>query len=177
MSTTYHTKEIEIAGEKITAEYFESSFNFRPIERTGLSQKFSNLWDTVTLPFWRLKYEIKNIYWDIRYGFQRMKKGYDYLDTISAYSKFIDRYTKILKAYKENMHGHPGRMTEEEWNNIIDKMIFHLYYMDEENVDEELSKDIPESWLPTLNTTYNIMEHHKNEFFKLFSEHFYDLWD
>ena len=172
MSTTYHTKEIEIAGEKITAKYFEPNGAFT-IE---CNRRF-NLWDNITLTFYRLKRKIRDVYWEIRYGFQRMFKGYDYVDTFDTFAKFIDRYTKILKVYKENMHGHPGRMTEEEWNGIIDKMLFHLYYMDEENVDEELQKDVPESWIVTCDTTYPILEHHKNEFFKLFSEHFYDLWD
>ena len=106
-----------------------------------------------------------------------MFKGYDYVDTFETFSKFIDRYSKILKEYKENLHGHPGYMAEEEWNAILDQMIFHLYYMDEDNVDKELYKDVPDNWIVTWDTTSDILEKHKNEFFKLFSEHFYDLWD
>jgi hypothetical protein len=173
MNTTYHKKEITIAGETITAEYFESSFNYSPTERN----KLSDLWDTITLPFYRLKRKIRDIYWEIRYGFQRMFKDYDNVDIFSMDSKFIERYYKILTDFKKSLHGHPGRMSEEEWNKILDQMIFHLYYMDEEHIDEELCKDVPESWIPTWNTSGEIMEKHKNEFFKLFSEHFYDLWD
>lgn len=170
---TYHKKEIEIAGEKITAEYFEGNEAFFQVEHN----KYINLWDNITLPFYRLKHKFKDIKWKIRYGFQRMKKGYDTLDVISTYSQFINRYTKVLTDLKNHLHSYPGRITEDEWISIIDKMLFHLYYMDENNVDEELSKDIPENWVPSLETSYQIMEHHKNEFFKLFSEHFYDLWD
>ena len=171
MNTIYYEKEVEIAGEKITAKYFEANSNYE------ISNKVSDSWLNITLPFYRLKRKIKDIYWEIRYGFQRMFKGYDYVDTFETYSKFIDRYTKILKDYKDNMHGHPGRFSEAEWNAIIDKILMHLYYMDEDNVDEELSKDVPESWIVTWDTSGPIMEKHKNEFFKLFSEYFYDLWD
>lgn len=172
MNTIYHQKKITIAGETITAEYFETNLDFK-IE----DNRLSNLWYIITLPFYRLKRKIRDIYWEIRYGFQRMFKGYDYVDTFGLCDKFIDRYYKILTEYKKNLHGHPVHMTEEEWNNIIDQMLFHLYYMDENHIDEELGKDVPDSWIPTWKTTGEIMEHHKNEFFRLFSEHFYNLWD
>lgn len=173
MNTIYHKKEIEIAGEIIEVEYFESNLNYSPTKRS----KLSNLWFNITLPFYRLKRKIKDIYWEIRYGFQRMFKGYDYVDTFELHSKFIDRYYKILTEYRNTMHGHPGYMNEHQWYAIIDQMLFHLYYMDEDHVDEDLCKDVPENWIPCWDTSATIMEHHKNEFFKLFSEHFYDLWD
>lgn len=172
MNTIYHKKQITIAGETIMAEYFETNWDFK-IE----DNRLSNLWYIITLPFYRLKRKIRDIYWEIRYGFQRMFKGYDYVDTFGLCDKFIDRYYKILTEYKKNLHGHPAHMTEEEWNNIIDQMLFHLYYMDEDHVDEELGKDVPNSWIPIWKTTGEIMEKHKTEFFKLFSEHFYNLWD
>ena len=56
-------------------------------------------------------------------------------------------------------------------------MILHLYWMDENNVIKELEKDVPENWSLSLKTTQEIMDKHKNEFFKLFSEYFYCLWD
>lgn len=174
MNTTYYIKEVEIAGEKIEAKYFEANFKAAEEEE---KYTLSDLWYDITLPFYRLKHKLKNIYWDIRYAFQRAHKGYDYLDVISTYSKFIDRYTKILTKYKENKHGYPACMPEEEWNKIIETMLFHLHYMDEDHVDEELQKDVPENWIVTCDTTYPIMEHHKEEFFKLFSKYFYNLWD
>lgn len=172
MSTTYHKKEITMAGETITAEYFETNWYYKAKRNC-----FSDLWFNITLPFYRLKRKTRETYWKIRKSIQRMKNGYDDVDRYCLYDGFIDRYTNVLKDYKKNMHGHLARFSEEEWNAIIDKMLLHLYYMDEDNVDEELGKDVPENWIPRWDTTYPIMEHHKNEFFKLFSEHFYDLWD
>ena len=139
MNTTYHTKQVTIAGETITAEYFETNWDYK-IEDNRLSY----LWYIITLLFYRLKRKIRDIYWEIRYGFQRMFKGYDYVDTFETHSKFIDRYYKILTDFKKNLHGHPGHMTEEEWNNILDQMLFHLYYMNEDHIEEELCKDAPE---------------------------------
>lgn len=164
----HYKKEVEICGEKFEVEYFESSFN--------LDCKM-NLWDKVTSIPYVIKRKTRDLYWDIRYGFQRMFKGYDSVDIIEMYDGFIKRYHKIITRYRKNMMGYPGFMTVEEWNEIIDKMINHLYWMDENNVEKELMKNAPDGYLPCLNTIQNIMDKHKNEFFKLFSEYFYCLWD
>ena len=154
------------------AEYFESKFNFP----SGKQSKLSNIIDVITTPFYIARRKIKDIYWEVRYGFQRMFKGYDSVDIIETYSQFIDRYTKILTQFKESKMSYPAMLTEEEWNDIIDKMLHHLYFMDENNVNKELEKDVPENLIPTIKTSYEIMEKHKDEFFKLWSEWFYHLW-
>jgi len=169
-----YKKEVEICGEKVIAEYFVSDDNYCSLKK---KYKLLCLWDKITIPYYRMKIKIKDIYWEIRYAVQRVYKGYDSVDVFEMYSMFIDRYYKILTRYKETMHGYPGTMSEKEWNDIIDKMLMHLYYMDENNIKKELYKDIPENWILSLNTVDSIMEKHKNEFFKLFSEYFYCLWD
>ena len=163
--------KVEIDGEEIQAEHLEFKHDF-----DSLNKSF-NLWDKITIPFYRIKNKLRDVYWEIRYGFQRMFKGYDYVDTFETFAKFTERYYKILMEYKKHHNSHPSNFTEEEWDNIIDDMLRHLYYMDEENVEKELSKNVPENWTVGSKTTYEIMEKHKNEFFKLFSEYFYNLWD
>ena len=176
MNATYHEKQITIAGETITAKYRE--YTAKPILTEQKSLKiFEDIWDNITYPFYWCRNKFREARHNIRYGFQRMFRGYDDIETYSLDTQFISRYTKIIKTFKDNLHGVPHNLTEEEWNNILDKMLFHLYYMDEENIYKELYKDIPDNWLVSFDTTAAIMDHHKNEFFKLFSEHFYDLWD
>jgi enoyl-[acyl-carrier-protein] reductase (NADH) len=65
----------------------------------------------------------------------------------------------------------------EEWDNVIDEMLYHLHYMDEENVIKELEKDVPDEWNASHIVVHEIMNKHKEEFFILFSKYFYDLWD
>lgn len=166
MTDKHYKKEVEICGEKFEVEYFDLGANYN-----------INLWDKIVAFPYTIKRKIKEFYRETRYGFQRMFKGYDAVDTFEIYAKFIDRYSKILTEYKKNMHGYPGTMTEEEWNKIVDDMLFHLYWMDENNVEKELEKGVPENWYPCLKATGEIMDKHKNEFFKLFSEYFYNLWD
>lgn len=168
-----HTMVAVIDGEKIEAEYLE----FDEFNCFNLLSDSSDLWDKITTLFYWIKNTVRDIYWEVRYGFQRMFKGYDYEDTFETCAKFVDRYYKILTDYKKNHYGYPLGLTEEEWNGIIDDMLRHLYYMNEDNVEKELSKYILADWTVSDKTLYEVAEKHKNEFFKLFSEYFYNLWD
>lgn len=164
-----HTATATVGRDTIEAEYFEFEYTDLGIDL--------NLWDKVTLPYYRIKYKVKNTYWKIRYGFQRMFKGYDDVDTFDTFFRFIERYKKIIKELRNNHYGYPGTMTYKEWDNILDTMLYHLHYMEEDNVVKELEKDVPDNWSVSLKTVNDVMEKHKDEFFKLFSEYFYNLWD
>lgn len=165
----YVLSKAQVGRDKVDAKYFNSDFHFKPIKLS--------LWDKITIPFYKAKRVIRDTYWNIRYGFQRMFKGYDSVDVFDVYASFIKRYSKIFTDFKKHNCGYPFGTTEEEWDNIIDEMIYHLYYMDESNVDKELEKYAPEGYAPCYETTDKIMHEHKEEFFKLFSKYFYNLWD
>ena len=146
-------------------------------ENKTLKDRLENIWDILTTPYYKVKYKFSDTYWKIRYGFQRMFKGYDAMDTFETYGKFIERYTKIIQDIRNHHYGYPGDITEEEWNNILDDMLYHLYYMDEIHVEDELEKEVPDNWSADSKLVYDIMKKHKNEFFELFSRYFYTLWD
>ena len=103
-----HISKVEIDGEEIQAEYLEFKHDF-----DSLNKSF-NLWDKITIPFYRIKNKLRDVYWEIRYGFQRMFKGYDYVDTFETFAKFTERYYRILMEYKEHHNSHPSNFTEEE---------------------------------------------------------------
>lgn len=150
---------------------------WKPKEAKTFKDKLEKLWDVITTPYYKAKWKVKEVYWNCRYGFERMFKGYDSVDTFETFAKFIERYTKILTEYRKTHIGYVGTMTEEEWDGIIDEMLYHLKYMDEETVTEELEKDVPDDWTASAITVYEVMDKHKDAFFKLFSEYFYNLWD
>lgn len=177
---TASTKEVHkatatVGRDTIEAEYFvfkHSNF-WEPKEESFLEK----IWDVITTPYYKVKWHVREVYWEIRYGFQRMFKGYDSVDTFETFAKFIERYTKILTEYRKTHVGYVGTMTNEEWEAIIDEMLYHLKYMDEETVTEELEKDVPDDWSVSAITVYEVMDKHKDAFFKSFSEYFYNLWD
>ena len=180
-SNTVSTREFHTATAKVgrdiieNAEYFV--FDFSDWWAPKKMKWYEKMWDVITTIFYRVKHKVRDAYWEVRYGLQRMFKGYDVVDTFETFAKFIERYTKILIEYRKTHVGYVGTMTNEEWEAIIDEMLYHLYYMDEEHVTDELEKDVPDDWVASNKTTYEILEKHKDEFFKLFSEYFYNLWD
>ena len=170
-----HKATVRVGKDTIEAEYF----SFDNSDWWGSKKKnwLEKTWDAITIPYYRVKWKIKEAYWEVRYGFERMFKGYDSVDTFETFAKFVERYGKILKELRNCHYGHPCELTEEKWNEILDEMIYHLYYMDEWHIIDELEKDVPDNWSAGMQTIYEIMDKHKNEFFKLFSEYFYNLWD
>ena len=136
-----------------------------------------SFWDSVKYFPWRLGFKIKNLYYQVKYGFQRMFRGYDDTEVFNADLTFIDRYLKILKDFRKNHYGYPLSITNEQWDDILDEMIKHLSLMTEDNVKTELKKGMPDSFEPDYKTVNEIMDRHKDEFFKLFSKWFYNLWD
>lgn len=133
--------------------------------------------DKLLFAFSRVKHWLQDLRWNITYGFQRMFKGYDSVDTFDTFEKFIERYTKILTEYRERHVGYPVGISNEDWEAIIDEMLYHLYYMDEEHVIAELEEGVPDNWCANYKAVTEILYYHKNKFFELFSKYFYDLWD
>ncbi len=158
------------------AEYFVFEHTIVKRDKT-FKDKLEDFWDAITTPYYVVRRWVRRAYWECRYGFQRMFRGYDCVDTFEIYDRFIERYTKVLTELRNKHDGYPCNLSEEKWDEILDEMIYHLYYMKEPNVIEELERDVPEDWSPSFRTVGEIMDRHKNEFFKLFSEYFYNLWD
>jgi hypothetical protein len=124
---------------------------------------------------------IEFLYWDIhravKFGFQRMFRGYSDQDLYNFYDNWIERHLKMLKDFKTSTWGYPMNMdTPEQWDEILDQMISHLELMNEDRVIESLKQGMPEDWEPSYNTVWEIMERHRKDFFELFSKYFYNLW-
>ena len=66
----------------------------------------------------------------------------------------------------------------EEWDAVLDKMIFLLGEMDEESCTKKNPHEVgDDGWLKEEENIAKYRDDCKNEFFKLFSEFFWDLWD
>lgn len=126
--------------------------------------------------FYRIKNVFRNIYRTIKFGFQRMFRGYDNSDSYDFLHNFIDRNYKLLNYFYKTHKSRPFELTEKQWEDVLQGMCKHLYMMNEDNVREYLKTGMPEGWEPADDSIYQIMIRHKNEFFDLMKEHFYDLW-
>lgn len=143
----------------------------------------------------RLKYRIKELYWDIRYACQRAWRGYDNIDIIAMSDRFIKRYKAILKDYKKYNYCllyipeeyrdvfNKYFFDEKETDTIIDTMIFHLEMMDEDYVEKLLygkniyddDYDPTECTIEKCKYINSVMDQNKNAFMKLFSMFFWRL--
>ena len=122
--------------------------------------------------WWR---NLKDIPIFIKRIFFVLKHGYSPVAQWETFQWFIDVMREILTNYRHFRSGTPdiidsGTKNEniEAYNAILDRMIDLLDKMDESN---PIYNNM--SW----NKRYEEMADAKNEFFKLFSEYFYCLWD
>lgn len=140
---------------------------------------------TCGLFMYRGKYFWKN-FRDIHILFERifftLKHGYSPVAKWETFAWFIDVMKEILTNYRYNRcgdqilidnylnnDGTENRDENEEANNkLFDRMIELLNKMDERN---EIYDDM--DW----KAKDRLMNNAKNEFFKLFSEYFFSLWD
>ena len=145
---------------------------------------------------------VKDLLRKIKYTYQRAKHGYTDIDTWNIDVWFLDIMPKILKQYKENLHGYPTVLnSQEEWENIIERMIFLLSEMNENNctyvnpyekeflsnIENHLEKvnhgwqikqsELSKKYFGEEENKLNYMNLCKEEFFNLFSKYFYNLWD
>ena len=122
--------------------------------------------------WWR---NLKDIPIFIKRIFFTLKHGYSPVANWETFQWFIDVMREILTNYRHFRSGTPDIIdsgTEDEnieaYNKILDNMIDLLDKMDESN---PIYNNM--SW----KKRYEEMADATNEFFKLFSEYFYTLWD
>lgn len=99
-----------------------------------------------------------------------LKHGYAPQATWETFDWFINVMDDILCHYRDHRYGTPLDMETEEYTEVLNHMVQLLKQMDETNY---VITDNPEQYLEN----YSSMKDAKDKFFKLFSEHFYDLWD
>ena len=131
--------------------------------------KYGHNWDTDSLTILDsflevVEYGIQSVYdvfnwlWFDRRE-QKVKVRIDKWDTWSMDSTLAHIVLPMLQQLKKTQHGHPASMSEEEWDNILDEMIFAF---------ENKLKD---SFLPDADS-----ERMTNGF-RLFGKYYENLWD
>lgn len=126
-----------------------------------------------------MTYKIKDIFRRIKFGFQRMFRGYD----DSAYwglSDYIgDIALPVLRTYKENGHGTPytgddekGEATFDEdiWQQELTKMIVAFEWMKEDN-------DCSDKYMKMCEDNMEELIKIQQEGFESFGKYFKALWD
>lgn len=142
--------------------------------------------------------KIKYFFRRFKYIYQRSTKGYCDIDIWNLYHFYGEIFSSSIKELKDNLHGYPLDMTEEEWDEYLEKMsrlfynITHeeevyknpywdLYYYkvfeNKENKNIPAIKELYKKFLETEEENKKKIERDKNEAFKMLSDRFFNLWD
>lgn len=126
--------------------------------------------------FWKVREKLN----ELKMQKQRAKKGFCVEDTWSVNDWFLNTVPKILTELNKNRSGYPIDMTDKEWGDIIDRMIFCFteandYTCSQTNsIDYDKNKD---KWREREIEIDNYKDNMKNEGLELFSKYFWNLWD
>lgn len=121
---------------------------------------------------------IKLFFQDIKFCYQRIKYGWCERDSWGIDMWFLEVMPQILQCLRDNRHGYPGTMTSEEWDEILDELIFNLREANEETCSQINQYDIFDKNF--LNRYKEIDEYRnkcKDRALYLFNEFFWHLWD
>ena len=132
--------------------------------------------------YYKIKWNIKDAWWNFRKRCQRFKRGYAYVDVWDMDQWFMEIVKSMLIHLRMHGDSFPMEFNErDEWCAVLDEMISCIVFMDKDNVCKFLGFYGIKEWklmTPEDNErVYKIMAENKEKFFKLFSKHFYDLWD
>jgi len=110
---------------------------------------------------WRLRFWLSDRWLDLRFLFQRLTKGYADRECWNLFYYHARWLVPRLKRLKEISHGYPVSLTEQEWDAILDKMIWAFELIlrnEEEGPDGQIKPEVEEG-------------------IQLFSRWYFALWD
>ena len=114
-----------------------------------------------------IKHFIRELRYELKFAWQRVWKGYDDTFWWSMDTVFIELYYHLFNDMVKSSMSHPHELTYMEWNNILKEMRDLLAGAHWEDKDYNTWDEID----------FDKVKASKDEFFKVFSKYFYDLWD
>lgn len=141
---------------------------------------------------YKLRHPIKEMKWflrNVKFGIQRMNRGYCDADVWNLNYWFLETVPNMLKDLKESAHGYPGigeADTPEKWKKLLDRMIWLFNEANEEkcSIKNRYEADwldgndeIKKKYFEEEKRISVYRDECKNEGFELFSKWFWHLWD
>lgn len=123
------------------------------------------------LPPW-ITYRVWKLTWKLKRNWQRFKRGYADTDIWNFCYWYIEMIPKMLTQLKNENHGHPCDLTEEEWDEYLKGIINNLN--DAKMYMERASEEIDDKKALEL---YNKSNECMICSFNMLKERFWDFWD
>lgn len=132
--------------------------------------------------YYRIKNTISHAWYNFRRRYQRFKRGWAYSDVWDMDAWLMRTVKPMLIHLKNNGISYPMKFKHRsEWETVLEEMIDHLDFMDEDYVIQLLGfgeiDDYKCMTREDWDRVYTIMVENKNRFFELFSKYYFDLWD
>lgn len=154
--------------------------------------------------WWNIPAHFRNICSIVRNVYYRAVYGFCPYDTWELYAYISMLMENALTYFKNNCHGHPIDMTEEEWDKYLDEMInrFHYVNLDEDEITQPLYdkweetcdahieagenpfksgiKEVIDAWKAWSEASNEFDERKENaikEALQMLNERYFDLWD
>ena len=134
------------------------------------------------------------IYW-WRMQYQRWTTGFPHRESWDFYSFHAKYCLKRLKYLREHLNGHPAEITFEQWQEILDKIIWSFEHAEDDfheacifpenyddrsevtKIDEQGITFSPCDTRPVDNTAVDKLMARRQEGFNLFATWYLHLWD
>ena len=134
--------------------------------------------------FRRIKNKLVYDFDSLRARCQRFKRGYSYGDVWDMDCWFMRTVKPMLIHLRDNGWGVPNDLYKEgaenereDWEAVLTEMVECLDLMDEDAAREYLGIADNDHSVVSYKRVNVFVDENKDKFFKLFSEHFFSLWD
>ena len=132
--------------------------------------------EKLTIQFRRVGYSLQSLFLGFRWRCQRFMRGYAWPDAWEIDTWFMRTAKPLLQTLLEHHSSHPGDMTNEEWESVLQEMIRCLELMNYKNAEAHLGRSATGN-KPSYHAVVDCIMEHKHRFFVLFDDYFFALWD
>lgn len=162
------------------------------VEFFGLGDYTPSLWIRLTSP---IRWRYNDVAYWLRKQYQRLTTGFPHCESFDFYSFHAEYCVKRLKYLRNNLNGHPHDITLEQWQEILDKIIWSFEHATDDfnelykYPDDYDSRSIVVS-IDEHGTTYRACDDRRpdttevdkqiarrQEGLDLFAKFYFNLWD
>lgn len=119
---------------------------------------------------------LRRIYNQIKYFIQRGKRGYSDFDLMDFDAYLLELIPNALKDFNHKRDTYPSELSDEEWNDILNKIIFcfenandlAVFFINSPEEESQKSNKLKEK--------EEYIQKNLEQGFKLLLKYFHDLW-
>lgn len=124
---------------------------------------------------------ISDLFYKIKWGLQKIFRGYSDIEIWNLDDTIIDFVLPRLKVFRKQTNGYPPNLGSfEEWEDILDKIIWAFEYYNQDSTYFDLKEKYGDEKTETGRfrylEEYEALEERAEEGFELFGKYFRNFW-